>query len=120
MVHLMNRWFYSNLTVLPKKVCLTYEQVIERKLPQNYEIKKKSSRYKKFAAKYGDRAHELEALPSAERSRLLKEAIDSVIDVDAYNSEIDAEKQDAADLAELRAKGLPAFLRAIGRQEDQS
>ncbi len=105
--------------VRAKKVCLTYDQVRERNLPKNYEIKKTSSRYKKFAAKYGDRAHELEALSSAERSRLLREAINSVIDVDAYNTEIDAEKEDAANLAELRAKGLPAFLRAIGRQEDQ-
>jgi hypothetical protein len=104
-----------------KKVCLTHEQVLERKLPKTFDIKKTSSRYKKFAAQYGDRAHELEALPSAERSRLLREAILSVINVDAFNYELDAEKEDAANLAELRAKGIPAFLAAIEpRQDEQS
>jgi hypothetical protein len=106
--------------VRAKKVCLTYDQVRERNLPKNYEIKTTSPRYKKFAAQYGDRAHELEALSSAERSSLLREAINSVIDVDAYNAEVDSEKEDAANLARLRAKGLPAFLRAIGRPEDES
>jgi ParB-like nuclease domain len=105
--------------VLAKKVCLTHEQVLERNLPQNYEIKKTSSRYKKFAKQFGDRAHELEALPSAERSRLLREAIDSVIDVELFNYELDAEKEDAANLAGLRAKGIPAFLAAVEPKQDE-
>jgi hypothetical protein len=92
-----------------KKVCLTYRQVLERNLPQMFDIKKTSSRYKRHAAKYGDRAHELEALPSAERSRILTDAIVEAMDVNAYNREVGAEKEDAARIATLRQKAMEAF-----------
>jgi hypothetical protein len=95
--------------IVAKKVCLTYQQALERDLPQTFDIKKNSARYKKFAAKYGDRAHELEALPVAERSALLRQAIDEVIDVDAYNREIDAEAEDAARIHVMRQKALEAL-----------
>jgi hypothetical protein len=91
---------------LALKVCLTHEQVLDRDLPVTFDIKKKSSRYKRFAAKYGDRAHELEALPVEERTRLLREAIDSVLNVGAFNREVDAEKEDAGRLAEVRRRAL--------------
>lgn len=100
-----------------KKVCLTYEQVLERNLPQTFDIKKKSSRYKAHAAKYGDRAHELEALPTAERSRLLDEAIRGVIDVDAFNREVALEKQDGARLDVLRSKVGPLLREALDAQQ---
>jgi hypothetical protein len=97
------------LDVVARKVCLTYDQVKARDLPQTFDIKKKSARYKRFAEKYGDRAHELEALPAAERARLLREAIDEVLDIDAYNREIDAEREDAARIEELRGQVMGAI-----------
>ncbi|MDG3008508.1 ParB N-terminal domain-containing protein [Paludisphaera mucosa] len=97
-----------------KKVCLNHEQAVARNLPQTFDIKKSSSRYKKHAAKYGDRAHELEALPAAERSRLLREAIEGVIDADAFNAEQDREKEDAAKLNMLRQLVRPSLLQALG------
>jgi hypothetical protein len=100
--------------VVAKKVCLTHDQVLERNLPQTFDIKKTSSRYKKHAKKYGDRAHELEALPAAERARLLREAIEEVMDIAAYNREIDAETEDAAKLESLRQKAIKAMATAIG------
>jgi hypothetical protein len=100
-------------SIVAKKVCLTHEQVLERDLPQTFDIKKNSSRYKKFAKKYGDRAHELEALPPEERSRLLTEAIDSVLDIDAYNAEVKAEQEDAARIAVMRAKAVAALATAL-------
>lgn len=103
--------------IWPRKVCLTYEQVIERDLPKTFDVKKTSSRYKAFARKYGDRAHELEALPSAERSRLLEEAIRSVLDIDAFNAEIEREEADAGRLASLRESMKPALLEALNRQK---
>jgi hypothetical protein len=106
--------------VVAKKVCLTYDQAVERDLPQYFDIKKTSARYKKFSAKYGDRAHELEALPVSERGALLREAIDGVLDVDAYNREIDAEREDAARLGALRGgvlEAMSAVLRDGGRAE---
>jgi hypothetical protein len=62
------------LDVVPQKVCLTHKQVLERNLALSFDIKKTSTRYPKFAAKYGDRAHELEALSHDERARLLEAA----------------------------------------------
>jgi hypothetical protein len=95
--------------IVAKKVCLTYEQVLERDLPQTFDIKTDGARYKKFAAKYGDRAHELEALPVAERADLLRKAIESVLDIDAYNREQEAEKEDAARLEVIRQKAMAAM-----------
>jgi hypothetical protein len=103
--------------VAGRKVCLTHEQVLERDLPRTFDIKKDGARYKAFAAKYGDRAHELEALPSAERSALLEKAIDEVIDIAAFNREIDAEKADAANLARLRRQITPMLTEALGELE---
>jgi hypothetical protein len=104
--------------IVAQKVCLTHDQVVARDLPQTFDIKKKSARYKKFAAKYGDRAHELEALAPAERSRLLTEAIEGVLDVDAYNREIDAEAEDAARIDVVRGRALEA-LAGILEGDDQ-
>src|SRR4029077_4052366 len=102
--------------VVAMKVCLTHEQVLERNLPRTFDIKKTSSRYKKFARKYGDRAHELEALPAAERSRLLSEAIRGVLDITAYNAELAAESEDAKKLAALRANAAAALTAALDHQ----
>src|SRR5262249_52494624 len=94
----------ENDSVLCKKVCLTHEQVLERNLPQTVDLeeKKLGSRYPKFVARYGTRAHELEALLPEERSRLLAFAIDSVLDIEAFNRELDAEKEDADRIEALR------------------
>ncbi len=99
--------------VVAIKVCLTYEQVLERNLPRTFDIKKSSRRYDKFAEKYGDRSHELEALTSAERSRLLTEAIDQVMDTTAFNQELEAEKTDAAGIDGLRKAVGPALSAAL-------
>jgi hypothetical protein len=86
------------------KECLTHEQELERNLPQSRDAKRGSTRYKKFEAKYGEHVHEVEALPVAEQSRLLEEAIQSVLDIDAYNAEVRAEEEDAKKLAALRER----------------
>ena len=96
-----------------KKVCLTYQQVLERNLPQTFDIKKEGSRYKKHEAKYGDRAHELEARSNQERSALLDAAIREVMDIDAFNREVDAEREDAARLERCRKAVAPALAKAM-------
>jgi hypothetical protein len=100
-------------SIVAKKVCLTYQQVLERDLPQTFDIKKDGARYKKHAAKYGDRAHELEALSNQERSALLDEAIREVMDVEAFNREVDAEREDAARLERCRKAIAPAIEAAL-------
>jgi uncharacterized protein (DUF2267 family) len=59
-------------------------------------------RYARFVQQYGDQVYELEALAPELLQKLLTDAIDSVIDHRAFNHELDAEKQDAAFLANKR------------------
>jgi hypothetical protein len=88
--------------IVPVKVALTKEQVVEMDLPPILKAKASSSRYGKFTEKHGDDVFELEAVPPAELQALLRRAIDSVIDVEAFNAEVDREKQDAAFLDGVR------------------
>jgi hypothetical protein len=97
------------------KAALTMEQVRERGLPPNeLEAKPKSSSYKRYVARYGTTdVYELEALGLESQQKLLEEAILSVLDIDAYNYEVDKEMEEAAFLDEKRQR---AFL-AIGADQ---
>ena len=90
--------------VVPIKVAHTARQVTEMRLPPGMKVKKKSSRAKKFTGLHGDNVYELEAVPPDRLQEILREAIDGVLDVEAYNREIDAEKEDAAHLENLRRR----------------
>jgi hypothetical protein len=103
--------------ILARKVALTFEQVEERGLPKTFDIKKDSKRYKKFAAKYGDNAHELEALPPDEQARLLEDALDSAMDLDLFNQEVDREAEDAARLDAIRATIMPLIAEAARKPD---
>jgi hypothetical protein len=110
---------------LVKKVCLTYEQVIERNLSPTFDMKTKGKRYEKFAAKYvwpsgKPQGHELEAIPVEERSTLLESAIDELLDIDAFNRELDLEKKDAAKLERLRETVSPVMRAALEDMDDES
>lgn len=88
--------------IVPIKVALTREQVNEMNLPPVMKAKATSSRHDKFVAEHGDDVFELEAVPPAQLQSILRQAIDNVLDVAAYNREIDAEKRDAAHLDGVR------------------
>lgn len=85
-----------------EKVALRQDQAIRYNLPPSMDAKPTSSNYKKFVKQFGTQVFELEALPPAEMQDILRRAIDSVIDVAAFNQEVDAEKQDAAQLDQVR------------------
>jgi hypothetical protein len=55
-----------------------------------------------FVDRHGDDVYELEAIPPADLQSILKQAIDSVIDVDAFNAEINREKQESDYLNDVR------------------
>jgi len=99
---LRDDFFISEL--LPIQAALTEEQVNRLDLPAGMPAKKTSSQYRKFVELYGEQVYELEALEPARLQEELKSVIDSVIDVDAFNAELDAEKEDAAFLEGLRRK----------------
>ena len=84
------------------KVALTAEQARRFDLPGDATAKLSSGKAKKFTAAHGPHVWELEALPPETLQSLLRDAIDAVIDVDAFNEELEAEKQDAAWLTGLR------------------
>jgi hypothetical protein len=86
------------------KVALTAEQVREMRLPPRMKAKKGSSRHAKFTARHGDDVFELDAVPPGNLQQILRVAIESRLDVDKFNAELDAEKQDAAHLDDLRKK----------------
>jgi hypothetical protein len=93
---------FGIVEVHPIKVALTAEQVKEYELPPVMTAKVTSSNYDRFVDQYGETVFELEALEPDTLQGILREAIDSVIDVDAYNSEVSAEASDAAFLDGVR------------------
>ncbi len=54
--------------------------------------KESSVHHDKFVQAHGENVWELEALEPADLQNVLREAIDSVIDVEAFNAELEAEK----------------------------
>ena len=90
--------------VVPMKVALTFEQTKKYKLPPSMEAKKGSKKTKSFVEKYGPNVWEVEALDPATLQQIVTEAIDSVIDRESFNFELDAEKSDAAFLAGARSR----------------
>ena len=83
------------------------------------EAKKTSTRYAKFVKQYGKKVYELEALTPTQLRQILTEAIDSVIDVDLFNEELEAEKKDAAYLQAIREKANAELFNLLDIEDDQ-
>lgn len=96
-------------SLVPYRVALTPEQVKQYKLPVGLEAKSTSSNYKKFVARYGMKAYELEALPPDVLESLLQQAIDDVLDVKAFNAELTQEKKDAHQINAVK-RSLLAYM----------
>ncbi len=83
-----------------EKIALTQEQVQTLGLPP-MPAKTSDPRYDRFAASYGENAVELDALPPDELERIVKDAITSLIDAEAWNAEL---KQADEERHEIRGK----------------
>lgn len=104
-------------TVHPIKVALTAEQVRAYGLPPQLKAKETSAHHGKFTAKHGDDVFELEALAPAELQKIVRAAATSVLDVDAYNREVAAERADIAHLEGVR-RSVHAYLgETMGKDE---
>jgi hypothetical protein len=89
--------------VEPIKVALTHRQVREMSLPADpMPAKEDSSNYEKFVTRYGRDTYELEAVPPQPLQEILRDAIDSVLDTEAFNVEVEKEKEEAAYLGRVR------------------
>jgi len=93
----------------PVRVALTAQQVERYDLPPGLKAKSGSSRFKGFVDRHGDDVWELEALEPAALQQELTNAIDAVLDRQAFNAELEAEKHDAAELAVYRVRVLAAL-----------
>src|SRR5690606_18113385 len=93
---------YGVEDIVPVKFALTKAQIEERELPTSIEAKATDSRYKDFVARHGTDAYELEALDEDDLQQQLRDALNAVMDVDAFNQEVEAERDDAAFLEAQR------------------
>ncbi len=84
------------------KVALTASQAKELQLPLGLKAKAGSSRRKKFVRAHGEHVFELEALEPEQLQAILRQTIESVLDMDLLRAEQDAERQDAARLAAVQ------------------
>jgi hypothetical protein len=87
----------------PIQVALTKDQIVEFHLLPVMTAKVDSPNYDKFIAQYASTiVHELDALTPAQLQSVLSRAIDSVLDIPAFNQQIEFEKEDATWLDGVR------------------
>lgn len=98
------------------KVAITADQVENYGLEPIMSAKDTSSNYARFVERHGDDVFELEALEPSDLEEILTDAIDAVLDLDAFNRELEQEKQDAAFL-EAKRTAIFDFLRQAGLEE---
>jgi hypothetical protein len=96
------RYDFGVCNIAPIKVALKPEQVLELGLPPNTNAKPSSSRFKKFAARFGPAAYELEAVPPGLLRQWLDEMIRSIIRIDRFNAQRELEALDAAKIAAFK------------------
>lgn len=82
-------------------------QIDQYQLPDSFEAKESDKKRAAFVAHFGRlRCVELDALPPNVLRRLVEEAIEEFIDVDAYNKEVATHEMEKKQLLELAARGL--------------
>jgi len=93
------------------RAALTPEQARSFHLPPNTDAKTSSPQFKKFFVRHGmSSAYELEALSPDVLAGIIRETIESVIDMQAYRNEVDKWMQEAAELDVIRRRVVAAVL----------
>jgi len=91
------------------RAALTAEHCERYGIPTDVEAKPKSTNYRRFVAQHGTGACELEAVPPKRLQRMLRDAIESVLDLDAFKAEQDRERSDAKEIGLARSRALAAL-----------
>lgn len=100
--------------VVPIRAALTRDQVDGLALPPACKAKQGSANYSRFVARHGtDDVYELEAVPPTTLQGFLEEALESVIDVELFNAEVEAEATDAAFIENTRRRAMAAIRAAM-------
>ena len=95
------------------RAALTPDQATMHGLPPNTDAKTSSVNYQKFVERHGGRSvYELEAVPPDVLQALVREAIESVLDLPAYHREIATWKSEAAALEKVRTLAVEAVLKS--------
>jgi hypothetical protein len=81
---------------------VTADQVGELQLPPGLKAKQGSSRRKKFVEEYGEQVYELEAVAPERLQAILRQTIESVLDMDLFRDEQRKEQEDAVYLKVVR------------------
>jgi DNA-binding Lrp family transcriptional regulator len=84
------------------KAALTSEQVRTMGLHEGQMSKDTSSRYQSFVKAHGERAWELESLSADQLREIVEDAIRSVLDLQAFDAEVEREHQEQIELNERR------------------
>jgi hypothetical protein len=88
-----------------KRVALTREDILKYELPHNPDaLKRTDTRAKKHVEAYGELAVELDALRPDVLEQKIKEAIESELDVDAFNTELDRHNEEIKKIDLLKTK----------------
>lgn len=102
------------------KVLLRADQISDWSLPPNkMEAKPSSPQYQKFLKRYGKKdVYELEAVPPSLMQSAIAEAIESVIDLEAFNDELASEKSDAVTLQAMKQEASDSFCDMFQNQDE--
>jgi hypothetical protein len=85
------------------RVAMTHQQADKLDLPKMLEAKEDSSNFEKFVQRHGRTdCYELEAVEPDVMQTWLDEAIRSVIDVEAYNEEVQSQAEDVKEIQARR------------------
>jgi hypothetical protein len=99
-----------NNLITPVRAALSFEQVKALGLPANQETAKDtSSNYDSFVRRYGHDVYELEAVAPAMLQTMLRDAIDGILDHDAFSAEAKQEAMDAREVSAARARVMAAM-----------
>ncbi len=88
------------------KVLLNHKDILENDLPSDMDAKVSSPHYLKFVSEFGTKVVELDAAPVSLIQNKLKEAIEAVINIEAFNRQLELEAKDAVLIAAKRAAVL--------------
>jgi hypothetical protein len=91
------------------RAALTADQCTRFSIPADVEAKSSSTNYQRFVRQHGTGACELEAVPPKRLQQMLRDAIESVMDLDAFKAEQDRERLDAAEIEVARKRAEAAL-----------
>lgn len=94
------------------RAALTPGQAAADGLPPNTDAKTTSPNFKKYLANHGGSSvYELEAVPPERLQQLVRNAIESVLDMEAYRADVEAWKVESAEIETVRRLAVDAVLK---------